>query len=554
MQIADNFPKDALPPRGGALDINSQLRMQQLRHRRILRQHAVSHWWPFALLIVLGSVAAGIAGQFAYDFPIYVFGPILGLVVFYLVAWRVELGLLITAICSSPFLPKAFSAKSLDIYPAILLLIWLFCVLLVMTAFHVKKPVLPSFWAIWPLLGLLSLAFISNFMVQFTWTAGVPHKIYSTPIIYSEIYGIALFFLPLIVIAVTTAALTEKDDWIEFILNAFLILAILLALFVIIQFKRIGASVYSFRFSDPKLGYMPLKAIAQLLGLGSIIAYARFLYATRLRTRILYGVCMVTCLLAVFFCLENSWWLEVGVALVVITLAYSRRLFLICCTLVLPLAPLLKGEIAKLAVVKSADYYRLIIWQDSLRVWSKQPILGVGPGNFWAYDQRFTQLGLYLRQFEKTGLGVSHNGFLQMLGEVGPLGLFFYLAFIVVTTVVSARLFQRSKIKSKPSSGLLKLLDLNFSSEVEKEKRNDRILGLIGLGLICGSAVGDFTSGAFFLQPRQIGSASGLPQIMTSWIVWGCVIYKDKLWRIAQRGFRSRRPLNILFSKEKAEE
>ena len=553
MQIADNFAKGALPPRGGAPDISSQLREQQLRHRRILRQYAVKHWWPFVLLIVLASVAAGIAGQFAYNFPIYVFGPIIGLVIFYLVAWRVELGLLITAICSSPFLPKAFSAKSLDFYPAILLLIWLFCVLLVMTAFHAKKPVLPSFWVIWPLLGLLALAFISNFMVQLTWTPGVPHKIYSTPIIYSEIYGIALFFLPLIIIAVTTAALTEKDHWIEFILDAFLILAMLLAVFVIVQFKRIGATIYTFRFSDPKLGYMPLKAIAQLLGLGTIIAYARFLYAARLRIRILYGVCLVMFLVAVFFCLENSWWLEVGIALVVMTFVYSRRLFAICCILVLPFAPLLKGEITKLAVVKSADYYRLIIWQDALRVWSKQPVLGVGPGNFWAYDQRFTQLGIYLRQFDKTGLGVSHNGFLQMLGEVGPLGLFFYLAFIVIMAVVSARLFRRSKTESKPASGLWKLLGLNFASDVEKEKRNDRILALIALGLVLGSAVGDFTSGAFFLQPRQIGSASGLPQIMTSWIVWGCVIYKDKLWRMAQRGFRSRRPLSILFSKEKAE-
>ena len=35
------------------------------------------------------------------------------------------------------------------------------------------------------------------------------------------------------------------------------------------------------------------------------------------------------------------------------------------------------------------------------------------------------------------------------------------------------------------------------------------------------------------MQPRQIGSASSLAQILGSWFVWGCVIYKDKLWRMA---------------------
>src|ERR1051326_5485847 len=330
MQIANALPNGAPPRGGGALDITGQLRKQELRHRRILLQRTVDHWWPCFLLVVLGGVAAGIGGLFVIDFPSYVFGSIIGLVIFYLVAWHVELGLLIAAICSSPLLPRAFQVKSLDIYPSIPLLVWLFCALLVLTAFHAKKPVLPSFWAIWPLLGLLLLAFISDILVQVTWTPGVPHKINSTPIIYSEMYGIALFFLPLTTIAVTTAALTQKDRWIEFILDAFLILAVLLAVIVIIQFKRIGADVYTFRFSEPKLAWMPLKAIAQLVGLGSIIAYSRFLYATRWRSRIPYAVCMAVCLLAVYFCLQNSWWLEVGVALVVMTFAYSRRLFVIC--------------------------------------------------------------------------------------------------------------------------------------------------------------------------------------------------------------------------------
>ena len=86
-----------------------------------------------------------------------------------------------------------------------------------------------------------------------------------------------------------------------------------------------------------------------------------------------------------------------------------------------------------------------------------------------------------------------------MLAEVGPLGLLCYLAFMVIMIVIAVQLFRRSKIERKPASGLLKLFDLNLASESEKDKRNERVLGLIGLGLICGSVVADFTSGAFFL-------------------------------------------------------
>ena len=178
---------------------------------------------------------------------------------------------------------------------------------------------------------------------------------------------------------------------------------------------------------------------------------------------------------------------------------------------------MVKAEIDKLATVKTADFYRFIIWQDALRVWSKSPLFGVGPGNFWAYDQRFTQLPLYLRDFAKTGLGVSHNGLLQILGELGPLGVFFYLAFAVVMVVISTRLLQRSNTP---------------------EKRNDRILAMVGMGLVCGSLLGDFTSGAMFLQPRQVGSSGSITQIFSTWIIYGCVMYKDQLWRMARWGLR----------------
>ncbi len=516
MQIANKFPNNsAFPPsqQVGAPDIDGQLRQQRTYHRRILLRRTTGLWWPRIVLIALGGLAAGITGQFMLSYPIFILAPIFALVILFLITRHVQLGLLLVAISSTALFPQAFTVKALSIYPAIPLLIWLFFVLSVQAAFRLSRPVLPSFWAIWPLLGLLCLAILSNIMIQLTWTYGVAHKIGSSPIILDEVYGIVLFLFPLLTVAATTAALTNKDQWIGYIQTAFLAIAAFLSLVVIIQFKRIGASIYTFRFSDPKLGWMTLKAISQLLALGVMIGYARLLYATRWRVRIVYGAATLLCLLGVYFCLQNSWWLEVGIALIVMTFAYSRRIFVYLCLACLPLLPLVKAEIDKLSTVKSADFYRFIIWQDALRVWSKSPLLGVGPGNFWAFDTRFTQLPLYLRDFSKTGLGVAHNGYLQILGELGLVGLLFYLGFLAVMIIMATRLFRRSNTP---------------------EKRGERMLGLVGLGLVCGSALGDFTSGAMFLQPRQIGSSGSLTQVLSTWIIYGCVMYKDQLWRMAR--------------------
>ena len=518
MQIADKYSNGAFPPGGGgAPDITDQLQQQRAYHRRILWQRTLGLWWPRILLIALGGLVAGIAGQFVLNYPLYILAPPFALVLLFLITWRTQFGLFFVAVISTAISPQLLSVKSLSIYPALPLLIWLFFVLMIQAAFRIRKPVLPSFWTIWPLLGLVCMAFVSDILIQVTWTYGVAHKIGSEPIIFDEIFGIAMFFLPLITVAVTTAAITKKEKWIEYIQTAFLLTSVILGLVVIIQFKRIGATIDSFRFSDPKLAWMSLKAISQILALGAMIGYARFLYATRWSMRIINAVAVVIIVLSIYFCLQNSWWLEIGLAMIVMTLGYSRRLFVVLSFLSLPLLPLVKLEIDKLATVKTADFYRLIIWQDALRVWSKHPLFGVGPGNYWAYDLVFTQLPLYLRQFNKTGLGVTHNGYLQILGELGPVGLFFYLAFMVVMIITSVRLLRRSNTP---------------------ETRNDRILALVALGLVCGSAAGDFTSGAMFLQPRQVGSSVDISHVLSTWFIFGFVMYKDQLWRMARWGLR----------------
>jgi O-antigen ligase len=364
------------------------------------------------------------------------------------------------------------------------------------------------------------MAILSELFAQATWLIVVPRQVLSNPIAFEEGIGVAMYFAPFIVVYTVSAILTGKDRWIRYILHTFLILALFDAAVLLIEFKHIGADIYSFRYTSPSIGWMPLEALAQLLALGCMIAYAHFLYAARWLARILYGLAFVICLVALYFSLENSWWLEAAIALAVMTLAYSRRLFVFFCVVALPFLPLARSFVQKLQSVKSVDALRFIIWQDMLRAWSKRPVFGVGPGNLWAYDQVFTHLPFGVRNFAKSGLGVAHEGYIQTLGELGPLGLFLQIACLVVLIIAAARLFRRSR-----------------SIEIS-EMRNDRILGLVGLGLICGSMAGDLFASYFFLPPRQSLHVASLPQALVTWIIYGCVLYKDQLGRMARKGLR----------------
>jgi len=534
MQAAGRFSGDSPPAHGGGVPaIAAQLLQQKKRHRLIMLRRTIGLWWYRILLIALAVIVALFVGQIGY-FDVKVFlGAAGGIVLFFWAVRRLQFGIVLAAIVSTPIVPQIGQLKSLVLNPIEPLLIVLLIALMVKTAFGTHEPVLPSIRAVWPLLGLVFMAIVSNVFAQVFWTPSVPHKINTNPILYDELFGIVLYFVPLITITVTVAALTHKEKLVEYIQYAFLSSAILCSLIIIVRFKSIGADIYTFRFADPSIAYMSLRALAQTIALGAMISYAHFLYATSWRRRLVFGIAVVICLVAVYFTLENSWWLEVVFALIVITVMFSRKLLLFFLVCAIPLLPLIKLEIDKLATVKTADYYRLIIWKDALRVWSKQPLFGVGPGNFWTYDQRFTQLPKDLHDCNKTGLCVAHNGYLQLLGELGPMGVFLILSFIVVIIVIGIMLYRRSKVQVIPGRSFLDKLDLGLY--IDTPQRKDRILAVICTGLIVGSAVGDFFSGSFFLQPRQIGSAIGLPQVITSWIMWGCLIYKDKLWRIARQ-------------------
>lgn len=530
MQISNSFSKSVLPPlqEGGstpALDLARQLRKQQRQHRRILLLRTVNFWWYRVLLVALGIVIASRISQNALTSWKLVFGGIIGLALLFIAYKRLEFGFLLAAIVSTPFFPTIYSINLLEICPVVPLLPVLLVMILIQAAFRVRKFVWPSFWVIWPLIGLIIVSVVSQLMAQVTWMYQVPHEVLGNPIIEDEITGNIMFLFPLLTVMVATTCLTNRGKWISYIQNGLMALSVVGAVIVIFEFRRSGGNVLLFRYADPTIGFMPLHTLAQLLGLGCIINYARLLLAAPVTQRngkvvprwamlIFYGVTLLINLLALYYSLQNSWWLEVAAALVVMTILFSRKLLLYYCLAAIPFAPLFLDFFNKLSAVKSVDALRLIIYQDAINIWRMRPLLGVGPGNYWAYHQVYSALPIGVRNCNLSGLCVAHSGFLQTLVELGPLGEICLLVFLVVMAIASIRLYKRSTAVGK---------------------QEDRILGLLGLGMVCGAAAGDSVSSYFLLPPRQMVHFVNLPGSLTTWVIFGCVLYKDQLWRLAQK-------------------
>ncbi len=73
------------------------------------------------------------------------------------------------------------------------------------------------------------------------------------------------------------------------------------------------------------------------------------------------------------------------------------------------------------------DVDRIGLWHSALIVWSKSPVIGVGPGNLVGYMERFSVFSMTL---VLQGYQQAHNIFLELLAELGAVGLALFLLFL----------------------------------------------------------------------------------------------------------------------------
>ena len=182
-----------------------QYQAMRRRYRRMDARRAFAFWWYRILLVVLGGCLAAVLGEVMIFQWKIVLAVVLAPLIVFLMMRRLEVGLVLMGAAAAPLFPPLFSVKSVTIYPAEVALGLMLVAVLVLAAFRVRVFVWPSLWAIWPQIGLITLAIISEIMIQVTWTPQVSHRINSTPVLYSEVLGIVQYCVPLAIIVVTTA-------------------------------------------------------------------------------------------------------------------------------------------------------------------------------------------------------------------------------------------------------------------------------------------------------------------------------------------------------------
>jgi hypothetical protein len=130
----------------------------------------------------------------------------------------------------------------------------------------------------------------------------------------------------------------------------------------------------------------------------------------------------------------------------IIAFLRSKKLFVLFLLLLVLIVAVKSGRIQDLIFSPDESFhYRLILWKDTLNVlmqhWSYW-LVGVGPGNYYAYSLVYT--------FNATdqgawGLTTPHSQYFMVLGELGFAGLFFFLWFLMNALRTQFSLFSKTK-------------------------------------------------------------------------------------------------------------
>lgn len=133
-----------------------------------------------------------------------------------------------------------------------------------------------------------------------------------------------------------------------------------------------------------------------------------------------------------------SGWLMIGVAVGFITLVrFPRASILAGIPIAIALGVVVYPKIVQVydLAVSEGDFGRLTLWRDALRFALMRPYLGIGPGNYLDYAERYAELEI--------ALGSAHGNYQQLVAEMGLVGLAFVLWVFVRVYAVGARLLRQ---------------------------------------------------------------------------------------------------------------
>jgi O-antigen ligase len=136
---------------------------------------------------------------------------------------------------------------------------------------------------------------------------------------------------------------------------------------------------------------------------------------------------------------------------------------------------------------------------DTVQIWSRHPVFGVGPGNNWPYMNRYSVID------------TPHNQYLNVLLETGLAGLIAFLALLLGCLRVGWRLYRSAR------SPLVEMFALGW------------------LGYFSAMAAGGLT-GDFMLHSIRNGGLELLTGFYLQWVMLGLLVALERLEASAELG------------------
>lgn len=262
------------------------------------------------------------------------------------------------------------------------------------------------------LLAFMTAAAAAFLMGQFPWFASTP-----APFL-AQVAGLAIFLLSGGVFLVAAHQLRDPV-WLSRVTWVFVLLG---GLYIL--------SWYGPDFSDYLAAVVSRGSTGSLFWTWLVaLAFGQAVFNTQLRWPVRAALLgLVAAALGIGLFLSGSWasgWLPALVALFVAVLAGMRRLAVPFVVASGSLVALFWDRLSALLFTGDQQYSlmtRLEAWKVLTDIIAVNPVLGLGPANYYHYTQLFPIMGWYVK-FN------SHNNFVDILAQTGLIGLALFLWF-----------------------------------------------------------------------------------------------------------------------------
>ncbi|MDO8589385.1 MAG: O-antigen ligase family protein [Armatimonadota bacterium] len=218
------------------------------------------------------------------------------------------------------------------------------------------------------------------------------------------------------------------------------------ALFYPMVFVGLYAAAFKLT-GTPMIVPTPKATLVATVAAGYIFARLLFRPPGRLASVILWAILILCAAVPVQ---SHSWisgLIAMGVVMLTLLFLKSRKAFAYILVVLAVLAIAARPVFVDMYKFseETGDFDRFGIWGDAARMaWDTNPVLGVGPGNFYPYSFRFGTIW-YGRYTYTT----AHNNYAQAAAEMGLLGLAAFVWLIVAGLKTGLGLFRKARADLK---------------------------------------------------------------------------------------------------------